>query len=59
MCVGDEAELLTPGKIGRGLAVSELYDENHQSIEDTKHPYMRFFMKVPFEVSEGDILRAK
>ena len=59
MCVGDEIELLTPGKVGTPLTVGELYDENHNPIEDTKHPYMKFYMKVPFAVKSGDIIRAK
>ena len=59
MCVGDMAELLTPGQIGRELVISEIYDENMNPIESTPHPYMPFFMKVPFEIREGDILRAK
>ena len=59
MCVGDMAELLTPGQIGRELVISEIYDEHMNPIESTPHPYMPFFMKVPFEIREGDILRAK
>ena len=59
MCFGDEAELLTPGKIGKALKIGELFDENMNPIEATPHPYMRFFMNVDFEVSPGDILRAK
>lgn len=59
MCFGDDAELLTPGMIGRELKIGELFDENMNSIESTPHPYMKFFMKVDFEVRPGDILRAK
>ncbi len=59
MVKGDPAELLTPGKIGRELTIGELFDENMNPIESTPHPYMRFFMRVPFEICEGDILRAK
>jgi putative protease len=59
MCFGDDAELLTPGKIGRELKISELFDEDMNPIEATPHPYMKFFMKVDFEVRPGDILRAK
>ncbi len=59
MCFGDAAEILTPGKIGRELTVGELFDENMNPIESTPHPYMKFYMKVPFEIREGDILRAK
>ncbi len=59
MCFGDNGELLTPGKIGRELKIGELFDENMNPIESTPHPYMKFFMKVDFEVKAGDILRAK
>ena len=59
MCMGDEIELLTPGECGVAMTVGELYDENHEPITDTKHPYMRFYMKVPTEVKPGDIIRAK
>lgn len=59
MCKGDGAELVTPGKIGRELIIGELYDEEMNTIESTPHPYMKFFMKLDFEVREGDILRAK
>lgn len=59
MCFGDAAELLSPGMIGRELTIGELFDENMDPIESTPHPYMKFYMKVPFEIREGDILRAK
>ena len=59
MCCNDDAELLTPGSIGRELKIGELFDEHMNPIESTPHPYMKFYMKVPFEIHEGDILRAK
>lgn len=59
MCVGDPAELLSPGKIGRELILKELYDENMNPIESTPHPYMTFYARVDFDVLEGDILRAR
>lgn len=58
MCEGDHIELLTPGKCGVPLTVSGLLDENRTPIEATSHPYMNFYMKVPFEVKAGDIIRA-
>ena len=57
MCVGDDIELLTPGKVGVGFKVTELYDENRNPIEATSHPYMNFYMKMPFEIKPGDIIR--
>ena len=57
MCMGDSIELLTPGKVGTPLTVCELYDANHEPIESTPHPYMNFYMKMPFAVKPGDIIR--
>ena len=59
MSLGDKIELLTPGKTGVEMTVDALYDENHNPIEDTKHPYMKFYMKVDREIRPGDIIRAK
>ena len=59
MCLGDAAELLTPGEIGRELTIGDLYDENMNPIESTPHPYMTFYMRTDFTVRVGDILRAK
>ena len=55
---GEHCELLTPGKVGRPLIAEDLYDEEHNPIDATPHPYMNFYMKVPFDVNPGDILRA-
>ena len=58
MVVGDSIELLTPGKTGVSLTVTNLYDENMNEITGTSHPYMKFYMEVPFEIKAGDIIRA-
>lgn len=58
MCVGDPIEHLTPGAVGVPLTVGEMWNENGESIDSTKHPYMKFYMKTPFPMREGDILRA-
>ena len=57
LCVGDKAELISPGKFGRDFKISEMYDENMNVIESAPHPFMKFYIKVSFEVREGDILR--
>ena len=57
MKVGESAELLTPGSVGQGLEITELYDEKGSPIDSTPHPYMNFYMKMPFAVKGGDILR--
>lgn len=58
MLLGDEVELLTPGKTGERITVTELYDENMNAIEGTSHPYMRFYVRIDREVKAGDIIRA-
>ena len=57
MSKGESAELLSPGKVGRSLVIGELFDEVMEPIDSTPHPYMQFYMKTPFEVKSGDILR--
>ena len=59
MCVGDGIELLTPGCIGVPLVCSELRNEAGENIDSTNHPYMNFYMKMPFEVRAGDIIRLR
>ena len=56
--VGDMAELISPGKIGRPFRVTELYDETGAPISAAPHPSMKFFVRVPFEVTPGDIMRS-
>ena len=57
--LGDELELLTPGRVGEKTELTELYDENMNPISSTPHPYMKFYAKCTQKVSFGDILRAK
>ena len=56
--VGDMAELISPGKIGKAFRVTELYDETGAPIPSAPHPSMKFFVRVPFEVKAGDIMRS-
>ncbi len=58
MLSGDGAELLTPGSVGRPFVIGELFDENMQPISATPHPYMKFYMRAPFALRQGDIIRA-
>ena len=58
VCVGDTSEIISPSKLGNPFIVSELYDEKGCPIESAPHPSMRFFVRVPFEVSAGDIMRS-
>ena len=54
---GQKAELLTPGKCGRPLVLTDMQNEAGEPIECAPHPFMIFSAKTPFEVCEGDILR--
>lgn len=58
MVLGEQAELLTPGRVGIPFTVAELYDETGAPIDATPHPLMTFFARLPKEASAGDILRA-
>jgi len=58
MISGEAVELLTPGSVGAPLTVGELFDENMAPIPATPHPYMKFYMRMPFAVRVGDIIRA-
>ena len=54
----DSAEIISPSKIGRPFKVTELYDESGEPIESAPHPSQKFFVRVPFDVLEGDIIRS-
>ena len=56
--LGDSAEMISPSKLGRAFCVRELYDENGAPIEAAPHPSQKFFVRVPFEVLAGDIIRS-
>ena len=56
--VGDSAEIISPGKLGVPLTVTELYLPNGEGIESAPHPSMIFWARIPFEIHEGDIMRA-
>ncbi|MBO5882923.1 MAG: U32 family peptidase [Clostridia bacterium] len=56
--VGDAAEMISPRKCGRSLIVSEMYNEKGETIDCAPHPFMKFFIRVPFEVHGGDIMRS-
>ena len=58
MKLGEKIEALTPGRVGRSIEISELYNENHEPVESTPHPYMSFYAKVSEPLCPGDIIRA-
>ena len=55
---GDRAEMISPGKFGRGFCVEELYDAEGAPIPAAPHPAQIFFCAIPFAVREGDIMRS-
>ena len=57
MSIGDTVEIVTPGMVGRAFTVTKLYNETGEAIESTPHPYMEFYMEIPFEAHVGDIIR--
>ena len=56
--VGDSAEIISPGKLGVPLTVTELYLPNGEAVKSAPHPSMIFWARIPFEIHEGDIMRA-
>ncbi|MBQ8440874.1 MAG: U32 family peptidase [Clostridia bacterium] len=55
---GEGAEVISPGKIGVGFDVEDLYAPTGERLESTPHPSMIYWCRVPFEIHEGDIMRA-
>jgi putative protease len=55
---GSSAEIISPGKCGEGLVLEEMFDEAMNPIESAPHPFMKFYVRVPFEVKPGDIMRS-
>lgn len=58
MSVGEPVEVLSPGKVGVPFVAGEMFDESGAPIISAPHPYMNFYMKVPFALKAGDIIRA-
>lgn len=58
LSAGEGAELITPGAVGRGFTVGELYAPDGTPLSATPHPSMIYWCRVPFAVRPGDILRA-
>ena len=55
--VGDELEILEPGRPPRSFVVPALFDENGQAIESANHAVMRVRIPCAFPVVPGAILR--
>ncbi len=55
--VGDKAELLSPGLLGRRFRIEKIIDEEGNSIDRSKTPMMRMVINLPYDAEAGDILR--
>ena len=53
----DQVELLEPGKRPVEIAITELYNEAGEAIDDTKHAHMKFSFPLKTPVAEGTIIR--
>ncbi len=58
LSAGRTAQILSPGSTGRSFKAEKMFDQDMQPISDCPHPFMKFFIEMPFEISPGDILRA-
>ncbi len=56
---GNEADIITPGGNAKSFVLDDMRDEHGEPIESAPHPQMRFSVKMPFNVSVGDIIRGK
>lgn len=56
---GETAEIITPGGKAKSFVLSEMCNQNGESIESAPHPQMVFSVKMPFDVKPGDIIRGK
>jgi len=56
--VGQNAEVLSPGMTGRPFVIENMFDSKMNVIDSCPHPYQEFFITMPFDIKDGDILRA-
>ena len=55
--VGEELELLVPGKTAISFKVGKIWDENGAEIESVPHPMMKFAIEVPTPIPEFSLIR--
>ena len=56
--VGDELEILTPSEnFNKKFIVEQLTDENGNQVTDAKNVQQKLFIKCPYQLNKGDILR--
>ena len=56
---GNEADIITPGGTAKSFVLEDMRNEHGEPIESAPHPQMKFSVKMPFDVSVGDIIRGK
>ncbi len=55
---GETVELISPGKLGRKMVISDLCDAEGNALECAPHPSMIFYARAPFDIKKYDIIRA-
>ena len=58
VCAFESVEILSPSRVGRPVTLGELYNAEGERIDSAPHPDMIFWCRIPFEIREGDIMRA-
>jgi putative protease len=58
MSVGENVQILSPGKIGVDAVVGEMFDLEGNPIQSTPHAKMEFYLKAD-GLKKGDIIRGK
>lgn len=59
MLLENEVEIITPGKTGVAFKAQEMTNEKGEHIDSTPHAGMLFYLKMPFPVKKGDIIRGR
>jgi len=54
---GDTVEIAEPKKRPVAFVVNEMFDENGEAIDDTRHAHMKFSFPIETPVMEGTIIR--
>ena len=57
--LGDELEVLTPGKVGKKFKVEKITDAQGNSLERSSHPMDIIEIDLPDGVLQGDIIRKR
>ena len=57
MLLDSTVEIISPGKTGLSFKALAMTDEKGEPIESTPHAGMLFYLKMPFDIKKGDIIR--